>query len=148
MNGSIDRDLTTVARGAAVFETSVAFAIAGGAILTGLVAGLALFFTALCARLVLAKISEVLQQTQEPVAILATQLIVQRILTDGFRQHLRNVTLNVVGHLASDFWLAAEVLVALKQVRHCFHDVDFESDSELAAVMKYASMMVRQASWS
>src|SRR5688500_20078494 len=78
MNGSIERDLTTVARGAAVFETSVAFAIAGGAILTGLVAGLALFFTALCARLVLAQISEALQQTQEPVAILATQLIVQR----------------------------------------------------------------------
>ena len=64
---------------------------------------LALIFAASRARFIVPEISEVLQETKQPVTIFSVQLIVEGVLIDGFRQHLSDIALNVVGDLAFDF---------------------------------------------
>jgi hypothetical protein len=81
---------------------------------------------AFTAQVVLAEIAESLQETKELVAVGRVEFRVEGVLIHSFRQHLRDIPLNVIGDAPPDLWLAAESLIALEQISHCLHDINFE----------------------
>jgi hypothetical protein len=65
----LDSDDATIARGARVIETRLTLPITLDALATAFITLLTFLFSALSARVVLAQITKILQETQEPVAI-------------------------------------------------------------------------------
>ena len=141
-------DDAAIARRARVIKTRFTLPVATDALRTALITRLAFRFSARAACVVLTEISKSLQETQEPVAIAFVHLLVKCFLVDGFRQHLGDVALHVVGDLATDFRLATKRFFRLEQVCHRLHHVDLETDTENLAVMKNSAMMIGKTSWS
>src|SRR5690349_6710637 len=94
------------------------------------------------------QIAEALEQRKQLGPIVSAQFVVESFLIHRFRQHLRDVALNVVVDMSPNLRLAAEGFVTLKQIGHRFHDVDFELHVEILAVVQYATVMIRQPPWS
>src|SRR6185369_13659682 len=88
------------------------------------------------------------QQAQQAITIVFVEFLVECFLIYCFRQHLRDVALSVVGDLTANLRLATPRFTRLEQICHRLHHVDFESDVENLAVMKYATVMVGKAAWS
>ena len=93
------------------------------------IAGRAFGLAALAAYFVRAEIAEVFQETEELAAISRVQFRVQGILVHSLGQHLRDIALYVVGDAPLDLRLAAESLVALEQISHRLHHINFEPDA-------------------
>ena len=93
-----------------------------------------------------AEIAEALQKTQQVISVVRVELGVECLFVHRLCQHLGNVALGVVGDATPDLSFAAKSLVALKQVRHRLHHIDFQRHAKFLAVVQHAPVMVREAS--
>src|SRR6185503_13291669 len=82
--------------------------------------------------------------TEKVIAIGSGEFRVERILVHGFREHLGDIALDIIGDAPPQLRLSAKGRVALEEVRHRLHHVHFELYIQCLAIMKYASVMVWQ----
>ncbi len=142
--GFLNGYLATVAGRAGVLEARDALLAAADAGVATRIAFVALVLSACTAHFVLAEIAEIFQETKKVVAVGRIEFSIQGVLVHSLCQHFGDVALRVVGDAPPDLRFAAEGLVALEQIGHRLHDINFERHVQFLAVMKYPTVMVRK----